>query len=375
MDVVSPSAYREDNSIGEIERARMPLYEVGTRSLERRPTADFAALAMYERQDLQRLLRDQIDALGEDLLVIGEEFGEWQDARRRIDLLALDKSGRLVVIEIKRTDDGGHMELQAIRYAAMVSSMGFAQVLEAYAAHCTKHRAQEDVDARGELQSFLENSKVDEDPIISTDVRIILVSADFGREITTAVLWLNGFEAMDIRCVRLVPYELDGKVLLDIQQVIPLPEAADYQVQLRKKGAARDRARRDTRDFTRYHIVVDGNELPDENKRNAIRVMVQELAAKGVKLSEIEGRLASSKFQSLEGLLTPDEVRETLATLNPHEKRQRWFADQPFLDESTGKTYVLSKEWGHKTGAQLRRLSEAFPEAKVSFREADPDVS
>ncbi|MFN2506611.1 MAG: hypothetical protein ABR540_20770 [Acidimicrobiales bacterium] len=41
---------------------------------------------------------------------------------------------------------------------------------------------------------------------------------------------------MDIRCVRLVPYEIDGKVLLDIQQVLPLPEAADYQVRLRRKG-------------------------------------------------------------------------------------------------------------------------------------------
>ena len=102
----------------------MPLYEVTTNGLAQRPTADFAALEMYERQDLQRLLRDEISALGEDLLIIGEEFGDWQDARRRIDLLAIDKSGRLTVIEIKRTDDGGHMELQAIRYAAMVSSMG-----------------------------------------------------------------------------------------------------------------------------------------------------------------------------------------------------------------------------------------------------------
>ena len=64
---------------------------------------------------------------------------------------------------------------------------------------------------------------------ISTDVRIILVSADFGREITTAVLWLNRFEGMDIRCVRLVPYEIHGTVFLDIQQVVPLPEAADYR--------------------------------------------------------------------------------------------------------------------------------------------------
>jgi RecB family endonuclease NucS len=99
----------------------MPLYEVTDDGLQQRPPAGFASLEMYERHDLQRLLRDEIAALGEDLLVIAEEFGNWQDARRRIDLLALDKEGRLVVIEIKRSDDGGHMELQALRYAAMVS--------------------------------------------------------------------------------------------------------------------------------------------------------------------------------------------------------------------------------------------------------------
>ena len=77
---------------------------------------------------LEHVLRDHIDVLGDDLLVIAEEYGEWEDARRRIDLLALDKQRRLVVIELKRTETGGHMELQAIRYAAMVSAMTFEQV-------------------------------------------------------------------------------------------------------------------------------------------------------------------------------------------------------------------------------------------------------
>jgi hypothetical protein len=267
------------------------------------------------------------------------------------------------------------MELQALRYAAMVSSMGFPEVLEAYSAHRAKHRPQEDLDPRVDLESFLETSEVDVDPVISTDVRIILVSADFGREITTAVLWLNGFEGIDIRCVRLVPYELDGKVLLDIQQVIPLPEAADYQVQLRKKGVARERARRDTRDWTRYHIVVDGNQLPDENKRNAIRVMVEQLASKGVKLSEVEALFAPSKFQGFDGLLTPKELKEAVAERYPQEKRQRWFVDHPLVDEAADKTYVLSNQWGLRTEAQLTALSEAFPDAKVTFRKADPDIS
>lgn len=183
----------------------MGLYEITEAELKEREVAQFAALGLYERADLQRLLRDKIDALGEDLLVIAEEFGAWEDARRRIDLLAVDRAGRLVVIELKRTDDGGHMELQALRYAAMVSSLQLDEVVATYARHLAVHRPGDEADARAKLEAFLADGDSDE-PAISSDVRIILVSADFGREITTAVLWLNRFDGMDIRCVRLVPY-------------------------------------------------------------------------------------------------------------------------------------------------------------------------
>ena len=37
--------------------------------------------------------------------------------------------------------------------------------------------------------------------------------------------------------------------------------------------------------------------------------------------------------------------------------------------------YLVSKGWGHNTEAQVRKLAEAFPEAKVTFRQADLDVS
>ncbi|MFI7307244.1 hypothetical protein ACIBM8_28950 [Micromonospora aurantiaca] len=44
-----------------------------------------------------------------DLLVVDEELGNWEDTRCRVDLLAVDKDGHLVVIELQRTDDGGHV--------------------------------------------------------------------------------------------------------------------------------------------------------------------------------------------------------------------------------------------------------------------------
>ncbi len=132
-----------------------------------RPVTSFADLGLYERHDIQRLLRDAISALGEDLLVVAEEFGHWEDARCSIDLLAIDRIGHLVVIELKRDESGGHMELQAIRYAAMVSSMGFAEMAAAYAANCARHRPSEEVDARAELAAFLDAGDADNEPVIA----------------------------------------------------------------------------------------------------------------------------------------------------------------------------------------------------------------
>lgn len=57
----------------------MPLYEVTKNGLRRRDVAHFAELGLYERTDLQRLLREQPTGLGEDLLVVAEEFGQWED--------------------------------------------------------------------------------------------------------------------------------------------------------------------------------------------------------------------------------------------------------------------------------------------------------
>ena len=76
------------------------------------------------------------------------------------------------------------------------------------------------------LREFLGWTDEDE-PAVAIDVRIILASAGFDRELTTTVLWLNTFEHMDIRCVELIPYKIDDRVLIDVQQVVPLPEAAD----------------------------------------------------------------------------------------------------------------------------------------------------
>lgn len=86
------------------------------------------------------------------------------------------------------------MELQALRYAAMVSVTTFDELVTTYARHLKNHNAldHDTDDARSGLLEWLDD--VDEDePVLSREVGIVLASADFKLEITTTVLWLNEF--------------------------------------------------------------------------------------------------------------------------------------------------------------------------------------
>jgi hypothetical protein len=350
------------------------LYAVDGEALIEQKVMQFSALGLLERNDLQRLLRAYPAVLGEDLLIIAEEFGEWEDSKRRIDLLALDRRARLVVIELKRTDDGGHMELQALRYAAMVSAMTFDEVVAVYARSRAADPESAPVDARNEIAEFIGRSEDEGSIELEKTVRIILVSANFGIEITTTVLWLNEFDGMDIKCVRLVPYELTGKVYLDIQQIIPLPEAGDYQVRLRRKEAAREKSNAAVkgRDFTRYHVSVNGVESEPLKKRQAILAMVTELGKAGVPYALIADMLKSSALRSVEGAITdPKELIDALRSDRPSANPDRWFVENPLVDEANNRTWALTKMWGSDTEDVLQKLSTEFPDKGLRYRVAD----
>lgn len=214
----------------------MAIYEIQTDKIVPFDATTFEAVGLRERNDLQRLLKSQIEVVCPDVLVISEGFREWEDSRRELDLLAIDKHANLVVVELKRTEDAGHAELQAIRYAAMVSAMTFSRAVEVYDDYLRKSNLEGD--AATILLEFLNWEEPDEDAFVQ-DVRIVLVSADFSKELTTSVMWLNDRD-LDIRCVRMRPYRDESRVLVDVQQVIPLPEASDYIVRIREK-AARER--------------------------------------------------------------------------------------------------------------------------------------
>ncbi len=124
------------------------------------------------------------DVLGEDLLIIGKESSYFDDTRGRPDLIALDKKGNIVVIELIRDDSGISVEWQAIKYTYYLSKFKASDIIDLY------------------LQ-YVEKSQ-----------RLILVSHRFAKEVTSAVSWLIDKHEMDIRVVQLIPYYDKDRLIL-----------------------------------------------------------------------------------------------------------------------------------------------------------------
>lgn len=310
----------------------MPLYELTHESILPVKTIQFSAVGLKERSDLQRLLREKIDVVSPDTLIVSEEFGEWEDSRRRIDLLGVDSSANLVVIELKRTEDGGHMDLQAIRYSAMISTLTFERVVEVFEDHLRKNG--NDEDARSLLLAHLDWSSPD-DGEFAPVVRIVLVAADFSKEITTAVLWLNE-QGLDIRCVRFTPYQLNEKLLVDVQQLVPLPEASDYIIQIREKRQEVRRARSSQeKDFSKYILTLGNHTTDPLNKRRTMLEVFRHLVGRGLPPETIVDTFPTSaqnrRFLSFPGTLDADGVTEAFAEVLRQGKKvefKRYFTDQ-----------------------------------------------
>jgi alkylated DNA nucleotide flippase Atl1 len=206
-------------------------------SPERVDPEKFSSVGALEVQHLERWLKAEPSLLGEDLLIVASQLTGFDKTRDRPDLLAIDAAGKLVVIEIKRDESGSSQDLQALRYAAYISTLQADQVVELFASYrasqygesLTQDEARKQLDAFAGGGEALETLDEDEQP------RIILVAGGFRAGVTNTVLWLIRNFGLDITCVQLLPYTLDGSIVLASTVLIPLPEAADFEVRLQEK--------------------------------------------------------------------------------------------------------------------------------------------
>jgi hypothetical protein len=231
----------------------MSLYTVDTANKKLKPldTTQLKQQNLTERYDLQEWLVSHPEALGEELLIIQKEFDGFDGTGERLDLLALDSKGQLVLIENKRDDSGRDAVWQALKYASYVAPFTSDDIEEVFAKYLLKNKPSYpdleqhafDADqvkntAKILIERFLEEHQ-ETDVSIPTlnprnSQRIILVAGEFRKEVTNTALWLLD-RKIDVKCVKVSPYMLGEQLLVDIQQIIPVPEASEYMVRLIRK--------------------------------------------------------------------------------------------------------------------------------------------
>lgn len=203
---------------------------------EIQPTT-FKLLEVGERKDLERWIQDYPQILGEELFIITTEYDQFDKSSDRLDLLAIDKNGKLVIIELKRDVAPSATELQAIKYSAFCSNLTMEDVVEIYAqrmARTGKTVANEE--AEGQIRDFIQNDSFED---FDKQPRIILVAREFRPDTTSSVLWLRTF-GVDITCVKLELYSLKSEtgkdtIAINPSVIIPLPDAKDFLVDRERK--------------------------------------------------------------------------------------------------------------------------------------------
>ena len=208
-----------------------------SRAADRIEEVDFGQLGLQERRDIQEWVAANPGILGDDLLIIGKEFSGFDRSNERLDLVAIDSGGVLVVIELKRDDTGADAHWQAIKYASYFQHATADAIIEMAASY----KGIPEKDAENQL---LQHLGADDLIALNNDQRIILASHRFAPEVTSATLWLNEKAPGEnlITCVKLTPYQDESTKSLYLQAttIIPVPGVDDYIVGIgeRQHGAS-----------------------------------------------------------------------------------------------------------------------------------------
>jgi hypothetical protein len=163
--------------------------------------------------------------------------------------------------------------------------------------------------------------------------------------------------------------------LVDVQQITPLPEAAEYQVQVREKARKEREARSGGADFTWFDVQIDGERHPMMWKRNANYLICKRLCDKGTNPDElaalfhwrpgrvwcvVDGRVDSTEFERL--------ASEMSSSAGTSFDRRRWFCGEDELIQANGKTYAFSNQRGGQNWHRaMELLKEKYKQLEIDF--------
>ena len=307
--------------------------------------------------------------LGDDLLIIGKEFSGFDRTDERLNLLAVDSDGKMVVIELKRDDTGADAHWQAIKYASYFQRTTSDEIVGMAAAYWDEPK--EDAITR-----LLQHLGTDDLNALNNDQRIILASHRFAPEVTSAALWLNQKVANEdlLTCIKLTPYQDTQKDTLYVQAstIIPVPGVDHYLVRV-AHGSERDL--RESRSSLGAKLTAtfarNKNDVVSQFVKKVGRLAIDGLPAeiRPDKIGRWAGDTGSRRYYHLWYSRAPWgnwNVNYSI-DLRPHENSNEWFATVLF--ENRRKLSVPALE-----GIHLNAGQESNSQGDFTFVRTGPDT-
>lgn len=350
--------FRRTIVVGHVGRVwRRNLFQVDktqnrlTRLEERR----FSELHLREREHLQEWLANMPEALGEELLVIQKEFDGFADTRERLDLLALDKDGQLVIIENKLDDTGRDVVWQALKYTAYCSGLTKAQIIEIYQQYLDRFCGGGNAVAR--LCEFLEVEELEEVVLNpGNNQRVMFIAACFRKEVTATVLWLLG-HGIQAQCFKVTPYSFGEELFIDVQQIIPTPEAAEFMIGMSSKESEEKSAQ--VTQKGRHKLRLEFWEIALERLRDKGVQLFQNInPSKDHWLSAGSG-VRSCPFNLI---FSRDEARVELSLQRSDTQENKWLFDQLYaMKDEVEETFGAELDWKRMDDKKSSRIQYAQP--------------
>lgn len=151
-----------------------------------------------EERLLQKWLQDDIGILDDDLLVIGKELTT--DLGDRLDLLAIDPAGQLVVIELKKGRTPRQVVAQVLGYTAWVADLSYDEIARMAADYL-------DTDFADAFQQAFDEELPD---LINESQRMIVVAGELDPYVERSLRYLSEEWGVDINAVFFRCFEGSG---------------------------------------------------------------------------------------------------------------------------------------------------------------------
>lgn len=220
---------------------------------------------LKEREDLQEWVIAHPQMLGDGVKIVSFEFGKWTGVggaleKDRLDVLGLDTDGHLVVVELKRDKAPNTVDMQALKYVALVSRFTRDDLDKLYAQYRNTYK-KESLSVEEAAAELDEWATITEESLRLP--RMIVMASEFPRTVTATLVFLHQQLGLDVRLVAFQAYKSGTDTLLTVSQHYPPPDVEEFVLSPEVNEAKQQRSARQSRkrEATIVSLLLAGDVL------------------------------------------------------------------------------------------------------------------